>query len=106
MRWLLFLSRLAFISGICVVIWLAIAMIKKSENQEPFSSTVIIIGVVMGGILIPGVNLCYLVLTIMRKKLVPLIPRWLIIANIFFLFLYIFYIFYLNDPYYHQRQTH
>jgi hypothetical protein len=100
MRWLLFLSRLAFISGICILIWLIMAMIKK-ENNEMFSSTVIIVGYAMGGVLLPLTNSCYLVLSLMKKKLRPVVPGWLIAANVFFLMVLIYYIFYLNDPYYH-----
>ena len=102
MRWLLFLSRLAFISGICIVIWLILAMVKI-DNAEAFSSTVIIIGYAIGAVLLPITNISYLVLRIMGKKISPVVPRWLIIANIFFLILLLYYIFYLNDPYYHQK---
>ncbi len=103
MRWLLFLSRLAFISGICIVIWLLLAMIK-TENDEMFSSTIITIGYVMGAILLPLVNICYLVLRLSGKKAaLSVVPRWLIIANIIFLIVLLYYIFYLNDPYYHQK---
>jgi hypothetical protein len=75
-------------------------MVKK-ENNELFSSTVIIIGYVMGAVLLPVTNICYLVLVLAKKKLRPLLPRWLIIANMCFLAVLIYYIFYLNDPYYH-----
>ena len=30
-------------------------------------------------------------------------PLWLIIANVFFLLALLYFIFYLNDPYYHQK---
>jgi hypothetical protein len=102
MRWLLFLSRLAFISGICILIWLILAMVKR-ESNEAFSSTVIIIGYVLGAILLPITNICYLVMLVRGKKMRPLIPGWLIISNIIFLFVLIYYIFYLNDPYYNQQ---
>lgn len=102
MRWLLFLSRLAFISGICILVWLVIAMSKK-DTDGAFASTIIIIGYVMGGILLPVTNICYLVLALMKKKMRPPLSRWLIIANILFLFLLIYYFFYLNDPYYHKK---
>ena len=102
MRWLLFLSRLAFISGICILIWLVLAMVK-TENNELFSSTVITIGYVFGAILLPLVNICYLVLMLAGKKPGLMVPRWLIIANVIFLFVLLYYIFYLNDPYYHQE---
>lgn len=102
MRWLLFLSRLAFISGICILIWLVLAMIR-TENQEAFSSTIIIIGYVMGALLLPVTNLCYLVLTLAGKKIRTVVPRWLVISNVIFLIVFLYYIFYLNDPYYHQE---
>jgi hypothetical protein len=102
MRWLLFLSRLAFISGICILIWLILAMVKR-ESNEAFSSTVIIIGYVLGAILLPFTNICYLIMLLRGKKMRPLIPGWLIVSNIIFLFVLIYYIFYLNDPYYHQQ---
>ena len=100
MRWLLFLSRLAFISGICILVWLILAMVE-TENSELFSSTVIIIGYALGAVILPVTNICYLVVVLRGKKLRPTVPLWLIIANIFFLLLLIYYIFYLNDPYYH-----
>ncbi|MBN8674523.1 MAG: hypothetical protein J0L56_10335 [Chitinophagales bacterium] len=102
MRWLLFLSRLAFISGICILVWLVLSMVK-TEISEVFSSTVITIGIVMGILLLPITNLCYLVLTLSGKKISNTVPRWLIWVNLFFLFLLVYYIFYLNDPYYHQK---
>lgn len=101
MRWLLFLSRLAFISGICILIWLVLAMIKQ-ENDEVFSSTIITIGYLIGGIILPVTNISYLVLALRKKRIGAIVPRWLIISNIFFLLVLIYYIFYLNDPYYHQ----
>lgn len=100
MRWLLFLSRLAFISGICILVWLILAMVE-TENSELFSSTVIIIGYALGAVILPVTNICYLVVVLRGKKLRPIVPLWLIITNIFFLLLLIYYIFYLNDPYYH-----
>lgn len=102
MRWLLFLSRLAFISGICILVWLVLSMVK-TEISEVFSSTVITIGIVMGIVLLPITNLCYLVLILSGKKISQVVPRWLIVVNLLFLFLLVYYIFYLNDPYYHQK---
>ncbi|MBK6826064.1 MAG: hypothetical protein IPG86_03945 [Chitinophagaceae bacterium] len=70
MRWLLFLSRLAFISGVCILVWLVLAM-TSSENNELFSSTIIIIGYAMGGLLLPATNICYLVMLLMKRRCVP-----------------------------------
>jgi hypothetical protein len=80
-----------------------LAMFKK-ENDELFSSTIITIGYVMGAMILPSVNICYLVLKLAgRKQQLSTVPTWLKIANILFFCLLIYYIFYLNDPYYHQK---
>lgn len=95
MRWLLFLSRLAFICGICFLLSLSLH-IKNWTNDESISSTIIIIGYVMGLIIVPFTLLCYLGVLISRKKL-P-VPLWLVISNIIFLFVLMFYIIYINGP--------
>jgi hypothetical protein len=91
---------LAFIAGICILIWLVMAMTKKNTDGA-FASTIIVIGYVMGALLLPLCNICYLVFVIGRKKMRPPLSLWLILCNVFFLLLLIFYFFYLNDPYYH-----
>lgn len=102
MRWLLFLSRLAFICGLCFIVTLGFAMSKR-DNNEPFSQTIITIGYMMGLLIVPFTVLCYLLFAAIGKKLRKIVPLWLVIANIAFLFILLFYIFYLNDPYYHQK---
>jgi hypothetical protein len=57
----------------------------------------------MGMIIIPVTNLCYLVVLLMKRKLRPYVPIWLILANLLFLLFLTYFIFYLNDPYYHQK---
>ena len=101
MRWLLFLSRLAFICGLSFLVSLGIAM-TRTENQEPISSTIIVIGYGMGMVLVPLTVLCYLLVGVATNKLRKTVPLWLINANILFLFILLYYIFYLNDKYYHQ----
>jgi hypothetical protein len=102
MRWLLFLSRLAFICGIFLLLSFSVA-IRNWTNDEAITSTIIMIGYVMGLVILPFVNLCYLGALFIKRKLSVYVPAWLIVANILFLFILIFYIFYLNDPYYHQK---
>ena len=99
MRWLLFLSRLALISGIFILLAISLRM-KDWLKEETMVST---IGVMyyLGLLLVPITNLCYLVVLLLGKKM-PIVPRWLIIANFIFLIALLFYIFYLDDPYYHQ----
>ena len=102
MKWLLFLSRLAFICGVFFLLSVSL-LIRNWTHDEAISSTIIIIGYFIGLIVVPLVNLCYLVVLVVKRKLSVYVPLWLITANIFFLLILIFYIFYFNDPYYHQR---
>jgi hypothetical protein len=93
MRWLLFLSRLAFICGCCFVLSLSLR-INNWTNDEAISSTIIIIGFVIGLLVVPLTLICYLVVFIARKKL-P-VPLWLVIANTIFLFILMLYIIFIN----------
>ena len=93
MRWLLFLSRLAFICGVCFLISLSF-LISKKANNDAISSTIILIGFVIGIIVVPFTLLCYLGVLMIRKKL-P-VPLWLIISNIVFLFVLMLYILFIN----------
>ena len=101
MRWLLFLSRLAFICGIFFL--LSVSLLLWSWANDSISSTIIIIGYFIGLIIVPVVNLCYLAIALIKRKLGAYVPLWLVTANIFFLLILILYIFYFNDPYYHQK---
>ncbi len=102
MRWLLFLSRLAFICGVAFIISFSL-LLSKGINDPTLESTVITIGYSMGMIILPVTNLCYIVVFLVKRKLREYVPLWLITANVIFLLLLIYFIFYLNDPYYHQE---
>lgn len=93
MRWLLFLSRLAFICGFCFLLSLSLR-IRNWTNDEAITSTIIIIGFVIGLAIVPFTLLCYLGVLMARKKL-P-VPAWLVVSNILFLFILMFYIIYIN----------
>jgi heme/copper-type cytochrome/quinol oxidase subunit 2 len=95
MRWLLFLSRLAFICGIFFLLSLSL-LIWDWINDESLISTIITIGYFMGLIIVPVTLLCYLVLWLFRKKPATIVPRWLIMANIFVLLILAGYIVYNN----------
>ena len=101
MRWLLFLSRMAFICGVFFLLSFSL-LINKWIKDPTLESTIITIGYVMGMILLPVTNLCYLAVLLIKRKLRAYVPIWLILANILFLLFLIYFIFYLNDPYYHQ----
>jgi hypothetical protein len=95
MRWLLFLSRLAFISGICILLALS-RLIWEWKIYQEMESTVIIIGFVIGMIVIPVTLLCYLGVIFARKTLTAIVPLWLVISNILWLIVLLFYIIGIN----------
>jgi hypothetical protein len=101
MRWLLFLSRLTFICGLCFLLSVSLLMQEWISNEN-LKSMIITIGYLMGMIAIPLVNLCYVGVFVVKRKLKEFVPVWLVIVNVLFLLTLIFFIFYLNDPYYHQ----
>jgi hypothetical protein len=102
MRWLLFLSRLAFICGIFFLLSVSLLIVDWTRD-DAITSTIITIGYIMGLIIVPVVNLCYLVVLFVKRRIAVFVPLWLVVSNILFLFILIFYIFYLNDPYYHRQ---
>jgi len=93
MRWLLFLSRLAFICGICFLLSLSL-QVWDWTHDEAISSTVIIIGFVIGLLVVPLTLICYLVVLV-KKKILP-VPLWLVITNVLFMFILMLYIIFIN----------
>jgi hypothetical protein len=99
MRWLLFLSRLAFVCNIFFLLAVSLQLGNWLTNPD-ITATIAIIGYFMVVLFNPLVNLCYLTLFMVRKKFWMVVPSWLITANILFLVMQIFYILYLNDTKY------
>ncbi len=100
MRWLLFLSRLAFICGIAFILSISLRISDWAKDDD-ITSTIIIIGYFMGIVIVPFTNICYGMLLLMKRKLSDYVPVWLSVANFLFLFLLIYFIFYLNDQPHH-----
>jgi hypothetical protein len=96
MRWLLFLSRLAFICGVFFLLSVSL-LIKNWTQDEEITSTIIVIGYFMGILIVPFTNLCYLAVLLTRKKLKEIVPLWLVAVNILFLLVLIYYLIYVND---------
>ena len=96
MRWLLFLSRLAFLCNICFILAFSLQISNWLSNQD-LKGTILMIGYILAVLFNPLVNLCYLFLFLLRKKFWQTVPAWLITANILFLVMQIFFILYLND---------
>jgi hypothetical protein len=99
-RWLLVLSRVAFICNICFLIAFSIQMTDWIRNED-ITSMIALIGYVMGFILNPLLVVCYLLIFIISRKKLKIVPSWLLTANILFLVIQFLYILYLND----QRHT-
>jgi hypothetical protein len=96
MRWLLFLSRLAFICNVFFLLAVSLQLGNWLHNQD-ITATIAVIGYFMAVLLNPLVNFCYLLCFILRKKFRTVVPSWLIASNLLFLIMQIFYILYLND---------
>lgn len=95
MRWLLFLSRLAFICNLFFLLSASLQVYDWAQNSE-VNSTILIIGYFLALLLNPLTNLFYLVAAMLRKKLTDAVPLWLIISNIIFLVIQLLFIIYLT----------
>src|SRR6478672_660913 len=91
-RWLLFLSRVAFICNVCFLIAFSIQMTDWIKNPD-ITSMIALVGYLMGFLVNPFVNLCYLFLWIIARRNLKIVPSWLLTANILFLVIQILYIF-------------
>lgn len=102
MRWILFLSRLAFICNI-IFVFSVLLLWKDFLQAQAIISTVIIIGYFLAVFIFnPIVNISYLFVFFKRKKLFDYIPRWLVFGNFLFLILQIIFILFLNDTFYNR----
>lgn len=100
MRWLIFLSRAAFLCGLFMVLAFSLLFVPWEKN-ETISSSIIMAGYGLAVIMLPLVNLSYLVAFIAGRKPAKYIGSWLIVANAVLLFILLIFSFYINDPYYH-----
>lgn len=95
MRWLLFLSKLAFICNVLFLVAFAFRIGNWIHYQDVIS-IVIIIGWVLVFLFNPLVNLCYLILFLTKKKSLAIVPVWLKTSNIFFLIIELIFVAFLN----------
>ena len=96
MRWILKLSRLAFICNIFFLLAFSLQLSSWIKNEQ-LTSTVVLIGYVMGFLLNPVANISYLAFGIFSRKSLQIVPSWLIVANVLFLVIDAFYILYINN---------
>lgn len=102
MRWLLFLSRQAFIFGVFFILAIFVRM-NIILKEDSLVSDIVSIGYFIGVLIVPLTILLYLLVFLIKRKLKPYVPVWLIISNFLLLFVLLYYIFFLDDPYYHQK---
>ncbi|TCZ74413.1 hypothetical protein [Flaviaesturariibacter aridisoli] len=97
MRLTLFLSRVAFI---CNVFFLLMLLLRLGlpARSEALASTIAIAGYFLVLLFNPLANLlCGLLL--LRRRLLPAVPRWLALSNFIFLLLQVQYILYINGTF-------
>lgn len=95
MRWLLFLSRVAFICNLLFLLSFSL-LITDWISNESVSSTIIITGYVFAVLFNPAVALCYLAVFWISKNKLAAVPSWLIVMNVIFLFLQLVFLLLLN----------
>ena len=95
MRWLLFLSKLAFICNL-IFIPAFILQIRNFVTDQTVSSYIIIIGFVFAFLFNPLTNICYGVLFFVNKKKLNIVPGWIIVINVIFLILQLIFLLFLN----------
>jgi hypothetical protein len=101
MRWVSFLSRVAFVCNLFFV-FTVILHFNSFLQDQAIISTIVIIGYALSVFVFnPLANISCLAILLFRKKLFELVPKWLVIANFIFLLLQITYVlFFLNDTVY------
>jgi len=95
MRWLLFLSKLAFICNLAFLVSFIFRATTWLNNHD-IKSYIIIIGWVLSAVFNPVVVFIYLLLFWIRKKKLAIVPVWLIVMNILFLFLQLIFLLLMN----------
>ena len=95
MRWLLFLTRLAFICNLFFLLAVSLQLSRWFQNQDA-EALVIIIGYFMAALVNPVANICVLFLLLQDRIKLAAVPRWLLFSNGLFLILQIIYLIHLN----------
>ena len=95
MRWLFFLSRLAFVCNVFFLVALSLQFGKWFHNQDA-EALILIIGYVLAIVINPLAVVCYGFFLLFKRSRLQSISKWLMIANTVFLFFQAFYILHLN----------
>lgn len=95
MRWLQFLSRLAFICNVFFLLGVSMLFFQWVNNGDA-ASTVIVLGFFMAAILNPLVTLSAFLLLFLNRRKLKAIPTWLLLSNFLLLLLQIMYLIFRN----------
>jgi hypothetical protein len=95
MRWLLFLSKLAFICNLAFLVSFVFRVTNWLSNHD-IKAYIIIIGWVLSAIFNPIVVFIYLMLFWTKRKKLAVVPVWMIVMNILFLFLQLIFLLLMN----------
>lgn len=95
MRWVLFLSRLAFVCNVFFLLAVSLQLAQWFQNQDA-EALIIIIGYFLAALINPVANLCYLYMLVGNRRRLQTVPVWLIVSNAVFLILQLLYLIYLN----------
>jgi hypothetical protein len=96
MRWLAFLSRLAFFCDVFFLLTLLVQWLRWSPNEQ-IEVTLIFVWYYMAVLLNPIAVVCFIILFFVNRAKLRVVPKWLMIANAVFLIFQVFYILHLND---------
>jgi len=95
MRWLLFLSKLAFICNLAFLVSFIFRVTNWLTNHD-IKEYIIIIGWVLSAVFNPIVVFIYLIIFWIKRKKLSIVPVWLIVMNILFLFLQLIFLLLMN----------
>ena len=100
MRWLPFLSRVAFVCNLAFLLGVLLQWQPFVPNGS-LLSTVVIIGYFLAPFVFsPLVNALYAVVLLRKRPVAALVPKWLVWTNfIFLLAQVVFVLFFLYDPF-------
>ena len=96
-----FFARLTFLTGLFFAASWALLLFRHELNPD-LVSTILTIGFGIGSVLLPAFGISCLWLAWRGSLKQSQVPRWLIIANLTWLLVFIIFIIYLNGPSYYQ----
>jgi hypothetical protein len=94
-RWLLFLSKLAFICNLAFLVSFVFRITNLLSNYD-IKAYIIIIGWLLSVIVNPVVVFIYLLVFWVKRNSLAIVPVWLIVMNILFLFLQLVFLLVMN----------